>query len=146
MTHCHDDPVLPFGKRYRGRRLSHIPASYLRGLYADGTEETRQNPDGWLTHPLRRQIKEELIRRGLPFGKFKGTPLTDLDQGYLRWLTSNVELLPPLDVLVRELIGEHERQRARLHEERATRRGETPSARMRKRKAVNKQRPARRER
>ena len=37
----------------------------------------------------------------MPFGKYKGTPLTEIDSGYLHWLTDNIEEWhPPLRAAV----------------------------------------------
>jgi hypothetical protein len=33
---------------------------------------------------------------GMPFGKFKGTPFTDLPDWYLEWIKENLELREPL--------------------------------------------------
>jgi uncharacterized protein (DUF3820 family) len=32
----------------------------------------------------------------MPFGKFKGTPIEDLDDGYLQWLAENMDNKPDI--------------------------------------------------
>jgi uncharacterized protein (DUF3820 family) len=107
-----ESPKLPFGK-YRGKRLSDpkVPGLYLRNLYASDSEHNA----GWLWPDFRNALRAEVIRRGLPFGKHRGIPLDDLPWSYLNWAAS-IDLLPPLDDLVREEIdrrGRNERQRRR---------------------------------
>jgi uncharacterized protein (DUF3820 family) len=98
-----DSIQMPFG-RFRGRALPLVPGVYLRALYAEGRD--------WLREPLKSAIKAELVRRGLPFGKYQGVPLDDLPDSYLSWL-GTIELRAPLDRLVEEVAEARERERAR---------------------------------
>jgi len=41
----------------------------------------------------------------MPFGKYKGWPVSELPYHYLRWLWENVELREPLRTAVREALG-----------------------------------------
>ncbi|RKZ24931.1 hypothetical protein DRQ26_06760 [bacterium] len=51
----------------------------------------------------RRKNKERTLR--MPFGKYRGLPVTDLPPSYLRWLWENIELREPLRSAVREALG-----------------------------------------
>jgi uncharacterized protein (DUF3820 family) len=100
--------TLTFG-RHRGRRVDDgdVPRSYLCWLL----ELPRVRED------TRDAVREELARRGLPFGKWKGVPLNQIpDNGYLEWLSTNAEIRSPLDDLVRLELKRRRQQERELRE------------------------------
>jgi uncharacterized protein (DUF3820 family) len=86
---------MPFGK-FRGAPLSDPSISSMYLGYVFGFDNLRPG--------LRDAIADELCRRGLPFGKHKGTPLDEVPMNYLEWILAWEQLLPPWPELIRKEI------------------------------------------
>jgi hypothetical protein len=96
--------------RFRGRRLRAMP---LTGL--DLAHNRCDVPD-----PIKESIREEVRRRGLPFGRHLRTPLDRVPVDYLRWVLDSIHLYPPLlaDVVREEVRRREEDGRERVEDER----------------------------
>jgi hypothetical protein len=67
--------------------------------------KTAAEEDRSVSATIRHIVREALRARGggavnLPFGQFKGTPIADVDVGYLKWLSELEYLRDPLKTAV----------------------------------------------
>ena len=76
--------TMPFG-RYKGQPLDQVPTATLSYHY--------RWPELW--PKLKRIFQAELLRRGLPFGKYQDLSFNGLPTEYVHFMLANVPLTQP---------------------------------------------------
>lgn len=99
--------VIWFG-RFEGKKLKDIPTGYLYVLLIN------YDPDGTLREDIKTALSIEVgagLNRIMPYGKYKGEKLKDINKGYLNYVLVSHDIDPKLyDDIVEalcELTGEN---------------------------------------